>query len=227
MKKLLTAFLLLALLVPSLTLIAPNVALAQMVDSLDSYSDGDWAGNGTWTGSATWDIQGTVVQGGTKAAVHSGATGTEIDGTFTLAASDTQCLYGRTANNSISDLWTFDLAEGAQPVIRTRISGGQLQYFDGATYNNLGAISNDTWFKLEIQWQASDDTARYQLDDGGYTAYDTIWSAITTGVDTLSPSKDANNAAAVYFDTFTDCTAAPAAAAAKSILQLVKAFWIF
>lgn len=173
-----------------------------LVDNFDSYTDGDLNGQGSWSGSTDFDIQGSVVQAGAKAVAHTAAASGNILKSFTGAASGTQSIYGRVASTAISGLWMVRLYEGAAARIFIQTDGaGNLSYNDGGGLVTIGAITADTWFKLDIEWQASDDTARYRLDNGTWTAFDTIVFPITTEIDTLRLFKDVADATAIYFDT--------------------------
>lgn len=169
-----------------------------ITDNFDSYIDGDLNGQGSWSGNADFDVQGVTVQAGAKAIVNS-ASNKSILKSSTLASNGAQVIWGRVTTTG-DDIWAIRLSEGGTDRIGVKTNGGNLQYFDGSTYNTIGTVSINTWFKLDVQWDFSTQMARYQLNDGGYTAYDTVLSNMSAGIDGV---KLQNNGAAVtaYWDT--------------------------
>lgn len=169
-----------------------------ITDTFDSYTDGDLTGQGSWSGDVDFDVEGSVVQSGAKAVQNSG-TNKSITKTGSLSATGIQSLWGRVTTTD-NDVWAIRLSEGGTNRIGVKSSGGNLQYYDGSVYITIGAVSLDTWFKLDVQWDFSTQMARYQLNDGGYTAYDTILANMSAGIDGVKLECNTTGALA-YWDT--------------------------
>ena len=185
-----------------------------LVDNFDSYTDGDVVGQGSWTlngqGDAAADmtVQGTVVQGGTKALVTSTVSYVQIEKTFTQIATGIQSFrFGMTATN-ITDLLIFNINEGTTRCMSIHMnSDGNIKYKNATVLVTIGAVTANTWHKLDIKWNNSTQY-QCQLDDGGYTALDSMQNNIVTGVDRIRLGQDfCATAELAYFDTLTDTDA--------------------
>jgi hypothetical protein len=203
-------------LVAFLVLAFPYAALAASVtETFDACSDGDTNGYNSWSGSVNFDCQGTVTQSGAKAVVHQTAASGVIAKSFgSTDATGTQQIYGRVAGTT-DELWMVRLREAGSSTIIVKTNGGNLQYFDGGSYVTIGAVSLNTWFQLDVEWDAASDTARYRLDGGSWTSFVSFNGTITTGIDDVALVKGAANATAAYWDTLSPAGAVAAAADVK------------
>lgn len=177
--------------------------MSALTDNFDSYTDGDLNGQGSWSGGTDFDIQGTTTQGGAKAVLNTAAASSSISKNFTGSATGVQSLYGRTADVTSDAVWSIRMGESGSAKHYIKTNGGQVQYFNGAAYANLGAVSADTWFKLDIQWDASTDQARYRLNDGTWTSY---YSGVATytQISTVILVKDSADTDDAFWDSFSD-----------------------
>jgi len=182
-------------------------ASAQVVDDFDSYTDGDLTGQGSWSGDVTFDVEGTVFQAGTKA-VKSATTNDEIVKTFTLAATGMQTVWGRISTTN-ADAWALRMKEGASERIAVRTNAGNLEYYNGASYVVIGAITVDTWFQVDIDWDFSQQKARYRLNAGTWTAFANLLSNMTAGISGMALQHN-NGAGDAYYDSLADGNTPPA-----------------
>lgn len=176
--------------------------MAALTENFDSYTDGDLNGQGSWSGGTDFDIQGTTTQGGAKAVLHTAAASGSVSKSFTGASTGVQSLYGRVADTS-DGTWSVRIGEAGAAKHYVKTNGGNVTYFDGATYATLGAISVDTWFQIDIQWDAATDQARYRLNGGSWSAYASGVATYTT-LDTFILVKDNTSTGDAFWDTFTD-----------------------
>ena len=188
-----------------LMFLLPNVSFAQVTDNFDSYTDGDLNGQGSWSGNTAWDIQGTTVQGGTKAITHVGGTASNVSKSMTSTAAGVQSFYFRVAGTADA-LMRFFLVESETNNVLVKSNGGALYYFNGASYINWASISSNIWYKVDIQWDKATQKARYRLDNGTWTSYDNLYTNTVTGVNTVILGKGTNDTTAIYFDTLTNAT---------------------
>lgn len=175
-----------------------------LVDNFDSYTDGDLNGQGSWSGNAAFDVQGTVVQAGAKAI--SCATGGDItvSKSFTATASDSQVFYMRT--NTTSRTSATDFYTGVTLVASLVFSptlADDIRLNTTAASTILASLLADTWYKVEVQWDAALGTngqLRARVDDGTWSAYQEATADFTT-IDTLKMLSDMS-ATTCYWDSF-------------------------
>jgi len=160
-----------------------------LTDDFNSYNDGDLDGQGDWAISAgssgDWQVQGIIVKEGTKAAYC-----TSKDANFhkqgTLRNDGRITIYWR--SSSLSTYTGINLMEMVDTTPTHRISvffgyaDGKVEYYDG-TFHEIGSYSANTWICLEIEWRSSDHKARYRVDAGTWTDWDTPRGAWTNGID--------------------------------------------
>lgn len=180
--------------------------MATLTDNFDSYTDGDLNGQGSWSGSVEFDVQGTVVQAGAKAVAYLASSSNSISKDFTASTTGVQSIWGRVSDVTIDGRWSFRMASGASAIFYIKTNAGNVVYFDGATYTTLGAVSNNTWFQVECQFDASTDKARYRLNGGTWTAY-ASGTAVFTTLDRLYLVCDTATAGSSYWDTCADGSA--------------------
>jgi len=193
------------------------LAHASLIDGFDSYSDGDLNGQGSWGTATDFQVQGSTVFSGTKA-VKVSAGSVTIKKSFTPQMTGSQRVSGRVADSTTTGLWTFRIYESpSSPVITIRTSSNKLQYFDGSTYNDIGTVAGDTWFTVDIEWRSSDFNARYSLNGGSWTAWDTAWGASwSSGLDEIRLVNDSASASDAFWDELDIGGGTPASPAAAS-----------
>lgn len=177
--------------------------MAGIVDDFESYTTGDLNGQGSWSGGTGFDVQSSVTNSGSNAVSHTTASSEVISKAFTDATSGTQIVYGRCSDVTSNERWSVRLRDNGSDRIYVKTNGGNLEYFDGTSYNSIGSISADTWFKLQIDW-LSDSTARYTLNDGTPTSYDTFIGTMSgAGFDEFK-FISSNHAVNRYWDDLSD-----------------------
>lgn len=160
-----------------------------LTDNFNSYNDADLAGQGSWaTDGGTigdWDVQGTVVREGAKAVIHEDTDTARYYKAGTNQDDGKQTCYFRRSQNSAGAIF-MALSEGAfgtQRIIMRVGDDGNIAYHDGAVYQTIQAYSADTWYAITVEWRSSDHNARYSINGGTYTAWDTVFSNWVAGVD--------------------------------------------
>ena len=176
-----------------------------LVENFDSYNDGDLNGQGDWSGDTNFDVQGTVKQAGTKAvSIVCNASDKNIRKTFTEEADGNQIMYVRmSATNAYLEFHVNDGARENGSFMR--IGGGDIAYVNGdpAVVNMLSDYSINTWYKLEQEWRDSDKKARFRIDDGTWTDWDTTRTTWTS-MDTIWLRMSNTGGSTVYFDSLSD-----------------------
>lgn len=164
-----------------------NTALGATIfeDNFNSYTDGDLNGQGGWVyediSAKTWYVEGTTVYEGTKATAESSGYNYLKDGTLTNDGRIT--VYLRWSSVATGGPY-FTLYEGTAGRIATALSqtgAGKFDYYS-AGWKNIGDVSADTWYCLEIEWRSSDHKVRYKLDGGAWTNWVAPWVSWTNGL---------------------------------------------
>ncbi len=176
-------------------------------DDFNSYNDGDLNGQGGWDASASVDVQGDVVLEGAKAikiatAGHYARKTVDgiTDGKVTFYArlesgGSNACQIGL---QDSSGNWRIVVAIG--PAADTT----NLKYYDGAQWLFIGGegdFTADVYHSIEIEFRSSDHLARYRLDEGTWTDWDTTqtqWTTVTRLMFYRYGSQ--TGAALAYFD---------------------------
>ena len=155
-------------------------------DDFNSYTDGDLNGQGGWAGGTDFDIQGTTVCEGAKAVkLLQDAATQEIEKSGTLTNDGRVSFYARRSGNV--GYAEVKLLEGTGNKVWTDFDpNGNWRYHNGGSYVVIGAISSNVWHLCEIEWRSSDHYARYRLNEGTWTNWDSAYSAWTSGLDKLS-----------------------------------------
>lgn len=179
-----------------------------LADIIDTYDNGDINGQGTWSGSTNHDVQTTVKQAGTKA-IADATGGAIIDASFTIQADGNQVIYCRSTNiSTVNYIFAKIREDGANNVSGFRSNNSTIERWDTDGFTSLGSASADTWIKVEMEWKTATDEIRFNLDDGGFTAFKGTAALITTGIDLIRIDGGALSSATVYYDTFEDATPA-------------------
>lgn len=159
--------------------------MAIFEDNFNSYNDGDLNGQGGWVyediDSKTWSVEGTVVYEGIKAVTESSGRNYLKDGNLTNDGRIT--VYLRWSSVATGGPY-FTLYEGTSAKIiaaQGQTGAGKFDYYSGG-WVNLGNVSVDTWYCLEIEWRSSDKKVRYRLDGGTWTDWVAPFASWTNGL---------------------------------------------
>ena len=181
-----------------------------LIDNIDSYTVTSITGQGTWSGSANYLVQSSVVQGGTNA-ISDAIGGATIDATFTQAATGNQQAWGRATDVTTVNLWTLKMSEAGTNIADIRTNAGNLEYYGNGAFHTLGAVSANTWWQVNIKWNASQNTIAYSLNGGAFTTPASALGDMTNGLDRVHlDNGTASGGSIVYFDSFSDGNAVAA-----------------
>jgi len=153
-------------------------------DDFNLYSDGDLNGQGGWVASG-FTVEGTTVYEGVKAITTSGGAkyafkvGAPVsDGAITV--------YFQVASSGNKYGVDFILREEGSADNRISVGSGfdtgfeDVKYYNGTSWVYVGEIAFDMWQSLQIQWRSSDGKARYNLNNSGWTDWDTTVTSWAT-----------------------------------------------
>lgn len=185
-------------------------------DNFNTYVNGSIIGQGGWTNYSNGDnfiIQSSTVNEGPKALYINSVADSVITKTGNSLTDGRQKIYIRTQDRT-------NWGQYPDGNVQVRVSQGQphvsnifaavsfkkdgnVAYYDpiGDVYTNFAIYNDNEWVLLEIEWRSSDNTARYRINNGTWTAWGTFaGSALFT--DFNSVGLDHYSApGGVYFDT--------------------------
>lgn len=207
---------------PTSTPAAQNQPTSIVQDSFDIYSKGTLHGQGGWNSyvnGSNFVVVDTEVFGGTKAIYNQTKTDSVITKTGSLLADGKQAVYVKTASRTSWSIHSDGNAQvrisknpwasGAQGLAFVAVSfkgDGNVAYYDSVAdkYKNFAAYEDGIWTLLEIEWRSSDKTARYRVNNGGWTNWYTFRNASTfSGFDNIGFDFDLRDGSGggVYFDS--------------------------
>lgn len=195
-------------------------------DNFDSYSSGasldgasggsGWSGN--WTALfATTNTAETAPSGGQGGMCYRSNTSTGqsfLTRAFSAISSGTLRFRIRVTNTSPNDFVGVVIESGSSGVFYIRINGGNIQWFKGGVYTTIQAVSADTWYTVDIDFNDATQNNKYRVrvDEGSWTSWDSAAIAFTT-VDTFRIDKSATTSMTLYVDDIKDADAVAASAA--------------
>lgn len=178
-----------------------------MTEDFNSYTNGDLNGQGSWSGSTLFDIQ-TATAGnpegvGVGKEVYMGGGGTPGDDvvkTGSTVGTGKTSFYWRTGvtNKVVVTKFQDDLTV----VWEVRfMDDGNMDISGNATEDIITSYSANTWYLVEVEWQASDDTVRARGDGGDWTN----WLATKVATDGLNQIQmEQINTTNAYWDHFAE-----------------------
>ncbi len=221
MKNLISKFLFLSLFVGLIFTASSADAAKKLLpiikDGFDTYVNGSVVGQDGWTNYTNGDnfiVQNTTAYK-SKKALHNNSLGDSVVTKSGASLSDgEQTVYIRTENRSNWGLYQdgnaqVRLSQGQsfQSSIFTAVSfksDGNVAYYDpiSDSYKNFDTYNDNQWTKLTIEWRSSDKTARYQVNNGTWTNWQTFKnSASFTTFDNVGFDFDLpGGSGGVYFD---------------------------
>lgn len=181
-------------------------------DNFDSYNTGDLSGQGNWQGSASWDVQTTEFQSSPNAAA-SAVNGTVIEKALRATTNENQVFYIRCNELNVGQTnHVVRFLQGDTTLFRILMNEGGGSPGDiilaGTAETVVATWVVNTWYKVEVEWQASDDTVRARVDDGTWTSFVAAATTFAT-VNTVRLENADGDTSTFYVDTFS----APASAA--------------
>ena len=203
----------------SLGLLKYALAAWDYAQNFDALTDGDLVGQDSWTGSADRDVGTTQAQSGTKSVEIVGTPSVGIIERDFTAITDTGrfSFYVRASANNVGDIFDFEdgNANSAFLIGLGWNTNGQITHLPGGSTTNIQAYANDTWIKIEFEFDVSTDTYVYSIDDA---ADSSSQGFIATRTQLSHVQIRNHNAANFFFDTIADEDGGGAAAVAEDIL---------
>ena len=168
-----------------------------LTEDFNSYNDGNLEGQGGWSlrsgNTGQTHIQGTTVKEGAKAANGQGTLDSDVIKTGSQVSDGRITYYART---SAADkrAATLVLCEGIQTRIQVGFQpDGYYSYYDGSAFQHIVPYVVDKWYCIEIEWRSSDKKARYRVDGGTWTDWDTTQIAFTNYLDSVVVTNNGND----------------------------------
>lgn len=200
----------------------PTTSTGIIQDDLNSYTNGSIVGQGDWSSyvnGGNFIIQDSVTNEGLKALYNNTIADSVVTKAGVALSDGKQSFYVRTENRTNWGAYLPDgnvqvrvtkgpWASGAPGLAFASVSfkkDGNVAYYDvvNDVYKNFDVYNDNEWTKLEIEWRSSDKMARYRVNSGTWTAWDTFANAggftnfDNVGFDFALPSGSGG----VYFDT--------------------------
>ena len=196
----------------------PSVASTILEDNFDSYALGSVVGQGGWksyVNGQNFVISTTSPQSGTKVLYNRSLADSVATKAGNLVTDGTQAVHVRTENRSkwspYSDgnaqvrVSRGSWASGAPGLAFAAVSfnsDGNVAFYDGLVYRNFAAYEDNQWTLLEIEWRASDTSARYRVNHGAWTDWHPFQNgALFAGFDHVGFDFVTTGGGGVYFDT--------------------------
>ena len=178
-----------------------------LVDNFDSYSNGSLNGQGSWSGSTGPQVQGTVVQAGSKAILVNGNFNPGVKKSFTAAATGSQVFYMREDSTS-SKGFAFHIYGDSGATLLCQfvfVDGNITLYTNGTSATLVTGFTINTWYKGEIEWDGPGDLLRARVNDGAWSS----WYATPafTNADTIELSSYGGFTANGYYDSLSAAAA--------------------
>jgi peptidoglycan hydrolase-like protein with peptidoglycan-binding domain len=188
-------------------------------DNFDEYADRSIVGQGGWqsyTRGENFVALATSTALGSKTMYINAKGDSVVTKTGHLVLDGSMSIYVKTDNAGWSESTDGNAqvrvskgswASGAPNLPFATVSfkkNGNVAYFDADDthqYRNFATYADGEWTHVEIQWQSSDKTARYRVNDGVWTAWHTFQNADNfAGFDNVGFDFVSSGTGGVYFD---------------------------
>lgn len=227
MRRILSVFALIVLLTPAFAF-----ASWTGVENFDSYTNGDNL-NGK-NGGTGWSGAWTDVALSLYVVSNAQSVSSPNSVSFTTSTGQEAAIKRSVTTASSVD---GDVVEFQFRKTTTSVNLPNIQFYSGGTFitfvvfdtsgaitlngTNVGSYSANTWYKIDVQFDYTNDRARVSVDGGAYSSY-VAFSTAVSSLDTiwLSNSAAGSGSMTVYWDSIQ----APAAATVASS-PFFWAFW--
>lgn len=192
------------------------LAATIFTDDFESYNTGDLHGQGGWNGHSGVDVVDTVY--------YEGGKGVKIafDGSQDYAAKDGDTVtdgvvgvyFMRDTDNHTGAGNFYVLDSSTSTIYNVRITqGGEVEYYDGSGWQDVGVYDLATWYLLELEWRSSDNQFRCRLTEmpgtpGEWGAWDTGTTSNTPDKIAIASGSGSGSADNIYFDYIHEPTSA-------------------
>jgi len=178
-------------------------------DNFETESVGNLNGQNSWSGSILFQVQTLVKNSGSQAVgCITGGAEVTMQKTGSLVANGTFTFFVRGIAAAQGDLYLNELSQGAgNPLVHINfdVLDNYIRYFNGSSWTNLSTCTANSWYQIDIKWRSSDKKACYQINGGGYSAFDTTQQPFSSGLDTLFLDCSATT---LYFDDISSTASA-------------------
>ncbi|NUQ57502.1 MAG: hypothetical protein HUT38_03395 [Candidatus Paceibacter sp.] len=179
--------------------------------NFNSLTTGDLNGQDSWSANVAWDVQNSVVQEGANAlSCVAGESNQNANRTITSTTSGNVVFYMRaTHSGGTHNGATFrarDSSLTGRFDVRFTQNSSNLELVGTTTVTLVSGYSVDTWYKVEVEYDCSGNTARARINDGSWSSSVTLTGSgdIT---DLFLQTNDAGSPAGTYyFDNIYDAT---------------------
>lgn len=182
-------------------------------DNFDSYTTGNLVGQGGWADAghgttAALTVNTVIVQTSPNAVISSATDFALVKNTFTQQANGIQRFYFQVSSTADNGLMKFRLTEGGTSVMLVFTNAGNLQYTNSGANVTIQAVNANQWYQVDIQWVLSTGKARYRVDGGSWTAYDSTQNVMTGGPNGLAFGQDVGATSNLaHWDSFSEVVA--------------------
>lgn len=144
-----------------------------MTETFNSYTDGDLNGQGSWIATAEYDVQGVIVQEGTKAVKlisSAGGGATMVKSGPAVGTGDIRFFVRPDIVPASESILIFLFEGGSNVQVGVRFNGtsNAILAVSGAS---LGSWVATNWYQVDIEWQTSDNTYRVAINGGAFSGW--------------------------------------------------------
>lgn len=161
---------------------SPPVANDPLTDNFESYSVADLNGQGGWSGTAgKYAVENTISRTGSKAVVSTNPAASATMGkSITAAVAGSQVFYLRASTISDNQGGGIQLITGATSIaivqfVKYAGSTLSLTMYSATAIDILRPVSDNTWYRIEEQWDATRNgglgQVRARVNNGAWTAW--------------------------------------------------------
>ena len=192
-----------------------------VLDNFNKYTNGVVVGQGGWINRANglpYVVQGTVVKEGRKA-LYNNNSGADSVVTKTVGSAlldGRESIYIRPQNIAdwddapVGENVTFGVYQGSWDGPTRALMGfkkdGHVAYIDTSqiatgAWRDFDTYTDNSWTLAEIEWRSIDKSARFRINNGGWTKWTPFVGASSfTGFDTIGLFTESLGAGGVYID---------------------------
>jgi len=167
-----------------------------------TYSEAALNGQDSWT-SGGWSVTDTMFYEGAMCIMKTGSTDAYRHGT--ARADGRISFYARRDSTSSGNLILLLIEANDNQAIYIIFNAAGLIRYDvsgngSGAFVTLGTYSTNTWYNIECEWRDSDKKARYRMDGGSWTDWQTVYNTFGLGPDNTYFYSSDTGTATQYLD---------------------------